>query len=213
MAPGSYGAGMSGEIKSRRSSRSRWIEYTITIVVAVLVAVGVRTFLVQSFYIPSESMEQTLLVDDQVLVNKVIYRLRDPGRGEVVVFKPPAEWAVETGKDDYIKRIVGIGGDRVICCDDKQRITVNGKPLDEDYLFPGNQPSETPFDVIVPPGRVFVLGDHRNESADSRFHQDFERGTVPVDRIVGRAFVSFWPVARAKVLSPPETYTGIPAPR
>jgi signal peptidase I len=199
-----------GETKSRKSGRSFWIELPILVVVAVLVAVVVRTFLVQTFYIPSESMEQTLLINDRVLVNKVVYDLRDPERGEVIVFEPPSGWGAGPNKDDYIKRVVGVGGDQVKCCDDLKRITVNGTPIDEDYLFPGDKPADTPFDVTVPKGRLFVMGDHRTASADSRVHLDLDDGTIPVDRVVGRAFVIFWPMDRARNLSIPATFDGIP---
>lgn len=201
-----------GEMKSRKSSRSFWVELPILVLVAVLVAVVVRTFLVQTFYIPSESMERTLLINDRVLVNKVVYDLRDPKRGEVVVFEPPSNWAAGPGKDDYIKRVIGVGGDHIVCCDSAKRLTVNGKALDEDYIFEGDQPSERPFDVTVPKGRIFVMGDHRSASADSRVHLDFDNGTVPLDRVVGRAFVIFWPVDRAGALSPPKTFEDIPNP-
>jgi signal peptidase I len=203
-----------GDMRSRKkSSRSFWVELPILVLVAVLVAVVVRTFLVQTFYIPSESMERTLLINDRVLVNKVVYDLRDPKRGEIVVFEPPANWAAGPGKDDYIKRVIGVGGDRVVCCDSAGRLTVNGHPLDEKYIFDGNKPSDLPFDVTVPKGRIFVMGDHRAASADSRVHLDFDNGTVPLDRVVGRAFVIFWPMDRAGALSAPEIFEDVPAPQ
>jgi signal peptidase I len=202
-----------GETKKRKSSRSFWVELPILILVAVLVAYGVRTFVVQTFYIPSESMERTLLINDRVLVNKVVYQLRDPKRGEVVVFEPPTNWSAGPGKDDYIKRIIGIGGDRVVCCDTADRLTVNGHALNETYIFKGNKPSEMPFDVTVPKGRIFVMGDHRAASADSRVHLEFDNGTVPLSRVVGRAFVIFWPAGRADTLSAPDTFADVPDPR
>jgi signal peptidase I len=202
-----------GETKKPKTKRSFWFELPILVLVAVLVAVVVRTFLIQTFYIPSESMENTLLIDDRVLVNKVVYDMREPKRGEVVVFKPPANWHAGEGKDDYIKRVVGIGGDHIVCCDAQGRITVNGKALNEDYLFPRDKPSEREFDVTVPKGRLFVMGDHRSASADSREHEKFNEGTIGLDAVVGRAFVIFWPLNRATSLSPPETYAGVPAPR
>jgi signal peptidase I len=208
VADGQYAAAVSGEIKNKRPL---WVELPILVVVAVVVAFMVRTFVVQTFYIPSESMENTLLKNDKVLVNKVVYRTRDPRRGEVVVFRPPASWKAETGADDYIKRIVGIGGDHIVCCDAQQRITINGTPLDEDYLFPGDQPSRERFDVTVPIGRIFVLGDHRSDSGDSRFHLLADSGTVPLDRVVGEAFVLFWPFDRARTFSPPNAFAHIPA--
>jgi signal peptidase I len=202
-----------GETKSRKSSRSFWIELPILVLVAVLVAVVVRTFLIQTFYIPSESMEQTLLVNDRVLVNKVIYDMRDPKRGEIVVFEPPANWGAGPGKDDYIKRVIGVAGDHVICCDAQDRLTINGHALDENYLFPGNKPSDVPFDITVPQDRVFVMGDHRSASADSRVHLEADSGTVPLSRVVGRAFVIFWPVSRAGTLSVPKSFAAVPDPK
>ena len=200
-----------GETQKPKAKRSFWIELPILVLVAVLVAVVVRTFLIQTFYIPSESMENTLLINDRVLVNKVVYDMREPLRGEVVVFKPPAAWHAGPEKDDYIKRVIGIGGDHVVCCDSQGRLTVNGKPLEESYLFPGDKPSETEFDITVPKGRLFMMGDHRSASADSRVHQEFNSGTISLDDVVGRAFVIFWPLGRAGLLSPPDTFTGIPA--
>jgi signal peptidase I len=200
-----------GETKKQKSKRSFWIELPILVLVAVLVAVVVRTFLIQTFYIPSESMENTLLINDRVLVNKVVYGMRDPLRGEIVVFKPPESWH-SGDKDDYIKRVVGVGGDRVVCCDTQGRITVNGTALNEDYLYPNAKPSNEEFDITVPKGRLWVMGDHRNESADSRVHQDFNKGTIALSDVVGRAFVLFWPLNRATALSPPDTFSGVPAP-
>jgi signal peptidase I len=197
---------------SRRKQRSFWVELPILLVVAILVAVLVRTFLVQTFYIPSGSMETTLLINDRVLVNKIVYRFRDPHRGEVVVFVPPKEWDAGPSKDDYIKRVVGVGGDRVICCDSAGRITINGRVLKEDYLYAGNVPSSQPFDVTVPTGRLFVLGDHREASADSRYHMTYQDGTVPVSAVVGRAFVIFWPFNHVSSLSVPKGYSALPAP-
>ncbi|MET7422605.1 signal peptidase I [Dactylosporangium sp. NPDC005555] len=179
------------------------------LVVAALIAIVVRTYLIQTFFIPSGSMEQTLVIDDKVIVNKVLYRFRDPARGEIIVFRPPAEWSAGTD-EDYIKRVIGVAGDRVICCDDQHRITVNGTALDEDYLYPGDAPSTTPFDVTVAAGRLFVMGDHRSASADSRAHLPAASGTVPVDRVVGRAFVTIWPLPRWHSLSVPSTFAGVP---
>lgn len=198
------------EIKRKRGF---WFELPILLIVAVLVAVGVRTFLVQTFYIPSKSMENTLLENDRVLVNKVVYDIRDPKRGEVIVFQPPASWNAGPNKDDFIKRIIGVGGDHVVCCDSKQRITINGEPLEEDYLYPGDQPSTVEFDITVPKGRLWMMGDHRSASADSRAHvrADSYHGTVPLDSVVGRAFAIFWPVNRAAWLSVPDGFSDIPS--
>ncbi|GIF45346.1 signal peptidase I [Actinoplanes xinjiangensis] len=203
---------MSTSTPSPQTSRARWVEFLVLVVVAVVVAALVGTFLVQTFYIPSPSMEQTLLLDDKVLVNKTAYRFQPPGRGEIAVFEPPLEWSAVPGQS-YIKRIIGVGGDHVVCCDPDRRITVNGHALDEDYLFPGDAPSDKPFDVTVGAGSVFVLGDHRSASGDSREHLDAANGTVPEDRLVGRAFVTFWPPTRARSLSVPATFADVPAPR
>lgn len=182
----------------------------ITIAVVAVSALVVRTYLMQTFYIPSGSMEQTLLIDDQVIVNKAVYRWRDPVRGEIVVFRPPAAWSA--GDEDFIKRVIGVGGDRVVCCDDRHRITVNGTALDENYLYPGDVPSVEPFDVTVPAGRLFMMGDHRSASADSRAHLIADSGTVPVDRVVGRAFVMSWPVSRWRSLGVPDAFAAVPDP-
>ncbi|MDI6098981.1 signal peptidase I [Actinoplanes sp. NEAU-A12] len=203
---------MSTPTDNRRAGRPRWIEHIVLIAVAVTIAVVVRTFLVQTFWIPSPSMEPTLLRDDKVLVNKTAYRFQDPARGEIVVFAPPAAWSAEPGQN-YIKRVIGVAGDHVVCCDRDRRITVNGRALDEDYLFPGDEPSDRPFDVTVGAGSVFVLGDHRSASADSREHLDAGGGAVGVDRLVGRAFVTFWPPGRSRTLSVPGTFAGVPDPR
>ncbi|TQS44309.1 signal peptidase I [Cryptosporangium phraense] len=197
---------------SRRKQRSFWVELPILLLVAVIVAVLVRTFLVQTFYIPSGSMETTLLINDRVLVNKMVYRFREPRRGEVVVFVPPKQWDAGPSKDDYIKRVVAVGGDKVVCCDASGKITINGRPLNEDYLYEDDVPSSQPFDVTVPTGRLFVLGDHRSASADSRFHPDYQSGTIPVDAVVGRAFVIFWPFGHMATLPVPKGYEAIPAP-
>ena len=116
--------------------------------------------------------------------------------------------APSADEEDLIKRVIGIGGDQVVCCDAQGRITVNDVALDEqDYLFPGDVPSEDTFDVTVPPGSLWLLGDHRSRSADARRHQDDERGgMVPADGVIGRAFVLVWPLDRATVFATPRTF-------
>lgn len=198
------------KINDRPFYRSKGFELLVLIVVGVVVAAGVRAYLLQTFYIPSGSMENTLLLNDKVLVNKALYRFRDPRRGEVIVFQPPEAWGAGPGEQEYIKRIIGVGGDHVLCCDAQKRITVNGQALTEDYLFPGDAPSDDTFDVTVPDGRLFVMGDHRSDSADSRAHMDADQGTVPVSRVAGRAFAIYWPVSHWTALSVPSTFDAVP---
>jgi signal peptidase I len=206
-------------------------------VVAFCLAVLIRTFLDQAFFIPSGSMENTLLVGDRVLVNKVVYDMRDPLRGEIVVFRGTDNWAPEQpatpisqtfvaklgrtigdlvgvsrpGERDFIKRVIGLPGDKVACCDDKGRITVNGVPIDEPYIF-DNSPLDAPpnprqctsrrfTEVVVPAGEMFVMGDHRGVSQDARC-----QGPVPIDNIIGRAFVVVWPSKHFTSLNVPPNW-------
>ena len=203
-------------------------------VVAVGLALFIRTFLVQPFYIPSGSMENTLQVNDRILVNKLSYRFGDIERGHVVVFDGTDSWEPEvrvpepanalegafrwvgellglgpTAETIFIKRVIGLPGDTVKCCDAEGRVTVNGIPLNEqDYLFPGNKPSELDFQVEVPPGRLWVMGDHRGASADSRAHLGSPGGgTISVDHVHGRAFVILWPLPNWALLDRPSAFT------
>ncbi|MEU0478174.1 MULTISPECIES: signal peptidase I [unclassified Streptosporangium] len=214
---------------------SFWKELPVLIVVAVVLALIIKTFVIQAFYIPSESMENTLLTNDRVLVNKLVYRVRDIERGDVVVFSGVDSWdpeidleepsnpvagffrwvgtafGVVPGEKDYIKRVIGVGGDTVKCCDAQGRVTVNGVPLDEDYLYPGDVPSQRFFEAKVPEGRLWVMGDHRLVSLDSRSHLgDPGGGTISVDKVIGRAFVIVWPFSRATTIPIPDTF-GQPA--
>ena len=223
--------------KSRSSDKkgSFWKELPILIVIALVLAFVIRTWVMQAFYIPSGSMENTLLVDDRVLVNKVVYQVRDIERGEVVVFSGDGSWddptvvappestnpisngftwvqqqlgAAPTGKE-YIKRVIGLPGDTVECCDDQNRILVNGVPLDEEaYLYPGSVESHTEFGPIeVPEDHLWLMGDHRAISHDSRRNQNNPGGgAVPIDHVVGRAFVIIWPFSQAGTLSIPATF-------
>jgi len=212
------------EQTSKKQPRtSFWRELPILLAVAIVVAVVVRAFVLQTFYIPSESMENTLKVDDRVLVNKLVYDFRDPHRGEIIVFKSPVDWRSDPSEEDFIKRVIGVGGDHVVCCD-HDKLVVNGKVLDEEgYLYrdpaTGVQdvPSETKFDVTVPKDRLWVMGDHRSHSGDSReqwenTNGDVVRATIPVGSVVGRAFVLFWPFSRGDWLTVPDTFDGIPPP-
>lgn len=222
------------EPEKPRSSRSFWREFPFLMLVAFVLAFLVKTFLFQAFFIPSGSMENTLAVGDRVLVNKAVYHTRPIERGDIVVFDGLDSFAPEftilapgspiqqvTGwfgqligfaapnERDFVKRVIGVGGDHVICCDVQGRVSVNGTVLSEtSYVFAGNAPSDVPFDITVPDGKLFVLGDHRAASSDSRAHLgDPGGGFVPVDRVIGRAFVIVWPLQHAQVLPIPETFS------
>ncbi|MEU5720533.1 MULTISPECIES: signal peptidase I [unclassified Micromonospora] len=206
--------------QTEKPRSSFWKELPILLGVAILVAVLVRAFVLQTFFIPSPSMENTLKIDDRVLVNKLVYDFRSPHRGEVIVFKAPTDWSGNPEGEDFIKRVIGVGGDHVVCCDrtgGAERLVINGKPLDEPYLFPGNKPADQDFDITVPDGRLWVMGDHRQASGDSLEHwqqsgEDINEATIPEDRVVGRAFTIFWPVGRATWLTVPKQFDGIPNP-
>ncbi|MCX5086618.1 signal peptidase I [Streptomyces sp. NPDC056121] len=226
----------------RRRQRSALKEIPLLIGVALLIALVLKTFLVQAFVIPSGSMEQTIRIGDRVLVDKFTpWFGAKPHRGDVVVFKDPGKWLEQeqgTKKDapvgvkqvkegltwigllpsdderDLIKRVVAVGGDTVKCCDKQGRVTVNGTPLNEPYIHPGDVPSKFEFEVKVPKGRLFVMGDHRSNSADSRFHRtEAFSGTVSEESVVGRARVIAWPVGHWSTLPEPSTYATVAAAR
>jgi signal peptidase I len=202
-------------------------EVPIIVVSALVVSILVKTFFIHFFFIPSGSMENTLKVGDRIAVNKLANFFTDIKRGEVVVFKDPANWLGqapgETGskpvvaiknalvtvgilpdpaKQYLIKRVIGVGGDNVICCDAKGRISVNGTAINEPYIFSGNKPSDSTFNITVPKGFIWVMGDHRGASADSRFHtDDIHKGMVPLPDVVGRAFITVWPLKHVTFLS------------
>jgi signal peptidase I len=217
-----------------------WQELPLLLIVAFCLAVLIRTFLLQAFFIPSGSMEYTLLVGDRVLVNKVIYDVRTPERGEVVVFRGTDNWAPESrtdsgagffaklghtlgdlvgvsqpGEKDFIKRVIGLPGDVVSCCDPKGRVYVNGYALDEPYVTEDSSLDTPPAarecrsrrfgPVTVEPGQMFVMGDHRLVSQDSRC-----QGQVPIDNVIGRAFVIVWPSGRWDWLTVPPTFSNVP---
>jgi signal peptidase I len=198
-----------------------WRELPILLGAAIVVAILVRTFVLQTFWIPSQSMEHTLNENDRVLVNKLVYDFRDPHRGEVIVFTSPVDWRELPNQKEFIKRVIGLPGDHVVCCDANGRITINGVAINETYLDTdngGNIPaSPDKFDVIVPAGRLWVMGDNRVWSADSRYHytnnnHDLQDATIPISSVIGRAFVLFWPFSRATWLSVPSTFDDVPDP-
>src|SRR6266542_370783 len=165
-----------------------WRELPILLAIAVVVAVVVRAFVLQTFYIPSESMQNTLQINDRVLVNKLVYDFRSPHRGEVVVFRAPQAWRNNPAEEDFIKRVIGVGGDHVVCCDTQHRIVVNGHALDEPYIFRDDDgvfdpASDEEFDITVPDGRLWVMGDHRLAPADWRV----PGGGTPAGRLLRRA--------------------------
>jgi signal peptidase I len=213
-------------------------EVVIVVGTAHVLSLLIKTFFAQAFFIPSESMEDTLLTGDRVLVS-----LLEPGpfeldHGDVVVFKDPGGWLTgvsppqrgpvaqgavdvltfvgilpQDAGEHLIKRVIGLPGDRVVCCDDSGRLEVNGVGLDEPYLADGAQPSELEFDVTVPDDRLWVMGDNRQFSRDSRWHQDLPgEGTIAVDSLVGRAVVVFWPWPRRATLpSHSDIFTASPS--
>lgn len=213
-------------------------EVAVVGVTALVISFLIKTFLVQAFWIPSGSMEDTLVYGDRVLVSKLQVGPTEIERGDIAVFHDPGGWlppaedpdrgALVNGVvdllefvglapagdgDHLIKRVIGIGGDRVVCCDDQGRVTVNDVPLEEPYLFPGDEPSTEQFDVTVPRDHFWVMGDHRSNSRDSRANDDGTGtgGSVPADNIVGQALVLVWPLDRFDWFSrPAEVFDDVP---
>ncbi|QIK62192.1 signal peptidase I [Leucobacter viscericola] len=207
----------------------------VILVVAFLVSFLLKTFLVRSFFIPSGSMENTLQIDDRILVNQLVPDVVDVQRGDIVVFKDPGGWlaprgtlppqgfekflqtiglAADTSEEYVVKRVIGVGGDRVSCCDAQGRVQVNGVSIDEPYIVipPGETAaSAKTFDVTVPKDSFWVMGDNRYASKDSRYNQDQPgKGFVTKGEIVGRAFVLNWPLNHFKWLNVPDgTFTGV----
>ena len=194
-------------------------ELPILVVVALVVSLFIKTFAVQFFYIPSGSMENTLQIKDRVAVNKVPFISKNISRGDVVVFRDPDNWLPEIidydtnkyvakaksalvavgvlpnpTKQYLVKRVIGVAGDHIVCCTKAGNLTVNDVEVTEPYIYAGNKPSEMKFDVTVPEGKIWVMGDHRGASADSRYHQeDINKGFVPLSRVTGRVVAVIWP--------------------
>lgn len=201
-------------------------EVPLIVVAALIVSIIVKTFLVHFFFVPSGSMQNTLQIGDRIAVNKFAATFSDIRRGEVVVFKDPDNWLgalpVPTGSritrdlksalvdigvlpdpstQYLVKRVIGVGGDNVICCGKSGHLIVNGIAVNEPYIYPGNTPSDMEFNVKVPKGDIWVMGDHRAASADSRFHtDDAYKGMVPLKDVVGRAEFVVWPLNRIRFL-------------
>ena len=215
-------------------------EIVVVVAMALALSFVVKTWLLQAFFIPSGSMEDTLLVGDRVIVSKLTPGPVDLQRGDVVVFKDPGGWleavapvqrsglsgAIHEGlifvgllpaeaEDHLIKRVIGLPGDHVVCCSSNRMLLVNDVEIAEPYLKPGDRPSALDFDITVPAGHVWVMGDHRSDSEDSRFHDDpsgtGKDGSVPIDDVTGRAVATVWPLNRGGWLSDHEqTFAGVP---
>ena len=213
-----------------KRSRHFWRELLVIVVVAAALTLMVKAFVAQVYKIPTGSMENTLQVGDRVLVNKLVYRFRGIARGDIVVFSGQDSWGPDASPpanngfvrlwDDvlsdiglrssqtyYIKRVIGLPGDKVACCTDG-KVTVNGVPLTEtSYLYPGDTPSFPFKTVTVPPGHLWVMGDHRGDSDDSRYHTgDPGGGAIPENEVVGRAFLIIWPASQFRDLPIPSTF-------
>jgi signal peptidase I len=229
-----------GKRRSRRRGEGKkgslLRELPVLLVIAFVLALVVKTFFVQAFFIPSGSMEQTLhgctgCTGDRVLVNKVPYWFGEPEPGEIVVFKGPDTWTPEVSvaepsnwfsgallwlgrtvgvappsEDDFVKRVIATAGQTVQCCDAEGRVTVDGKALDEPYIFENTPIESRAFGpVTVPEGRLWVMGDHRSASADSKAHiGDKYGGTIGVDDVIGKAAVIVWPLSRFGLLDSPD---------
>lgn len=239
--PGPSSGKHSGARKKSSKDEGGWgralKETVIIVVLALVISAVVRAFLVQAFYVPSESMENTLQVSDRIIASKITKNLSGVQRGEVVVFKDPGGWlppapepaggvrgVIRTALtfigilpsdsgQDLVKRVIAVGGDHIACCDAQGRIVLNGVPLNETYIKHAGSPNATDqvrFDVTVPDGYVFVMGDNRGNSRDSRYHLDYKNGGVPDDSVVGKVFVVVWPFARWATVPIPDIF-GNPA--
>ncbi|WP_427018336.1 signal peptidase I [Pseudarthrobacter sp. P1] len=208
------------------------------IAIALVLSFLIKTFLFRAYYIPSGSMENTLELDDRIFVNLLVPKPFALERGDVVVFKDtqnwlgpapvakngPFSWAKDAmifiglvpdeSQQHLVKRVIGLPGDTVACCDASGRVTVNGAPLDEPYLYPGASPSDKTFTVTVPAGKLWVMGDHRDDSSDSRMHMNEPGGGfINIDDVEGRATVIAWPLNRFTILGNyPDVFRNVPDP-
>ncbi len=211
-------------------------ELPIIVVSALIVSIVVKTFLLHFFYIPTGSMENTLQIGDRIAVNKFGALFSEVKRGEVVVFGDPDNWLGQVQQTDdpkllaliksglitvgvlpdpakqyLIKRVIGVGGDNVTCCDAEGKLQVNGVSINEPYIYSGDKPSETKFNVDVPEGFLWVMGDHRAASADSRYQPDSaSEGMVPLSKVVGRATFIVWPIKNIAIIEKGKDLKEIP---
>jgi signal peptidase I len=213
-----------------KRKRPFWRDLAVIVIAALVLTILLKAFVVQVFSIPSGSMENTLLPGDRILVNKMVYRFRPIERGDIVVFSGSGSWDPPTPAvgnpfarvwddaiglvgiagpgTDYVKRVIGVPGDHVVCCNAAGQITVNGVPLSEKtYLYPQAAPSQIRFNITVPPDRLWVMGDNRADSDDSRYRiGDPGGGTIPESAVVGRAFLIIFPLSRISDLPIPNTF-------
>ena len=222
--------------EKRRSGIRALLETLSIVAVALLVSVIVKTFFMQAFYVPSGSMENTLRPNDRIAVNRMADTADEIHRGDIVVFVDPGNWLPpsvdkspawrralskslqtvgllpEDAGTPLVKRVIGVGGDRVACCTAAGKLRVNGKEITETYLKPGVNPSEISFDVTVPKGKLWVMGDNRSNSRDSRYHiGERNGGFVPVDNVAGRAWAIFYPFSRfGSIDDASKVFAGVP---
>ncbi|MBP1231782.1 signal peptidase I [Arthrobacter sp. PvP102] len=243
-AAGSHGAhSKSGPSKAAKEGKAHgavylWIKEVLTVVaIAVVLSFLIKTFLFRAFYIPSESMVNTLDVNDRIFVNLLVPEPFALERGDVVVFKDTKGWLVpspektdgpytwvqdgltfvgllpDNSEQHLVKRVIGLPGDHVVCCDAGGKLTINGTAVDETYVNPAEVPDIRNFDVVVPDGKIWVMGDNRNHSADSRAHQDSNGGFIDMPDIEGKAAVIAWPLNRLTGLGNyPDVFRNVPAP-
>jgi len=208
-----------GERKDKSKKRPSLGRELLTVVgTALVLSILVRTFLIQAFYVPSASMEDTLQENDRIIVSKISTRFTGIDRSNVIVFHDPGGWLGEgfpnpydtpvgrvlqtvgivpsNSGNDLVKRVIGVANDQVECCDASGRVTVNGVAISDSYIKEGITSDQVTFSVLVPEGNVFVMGDNRGNSEDSRFHLDKNNGMVPVEEIIGRVAMRIWPVSR-----------------
>lgn len=206
----------------RRSRSSFWKELPILLAAAIVVAILVRTFVLQTYYVPSGSMEHTLNINDRVLVNKLAYDFHDPHRGDVIVFNSPVSWRTNQNEKVFVKRVIGTPGDTIVCCNAQGELIINGVALDEPFILKDGEHNDAPllpaqngWSITVPQGRLWVMGDNRYDSEDSlaRYNatgENIQMSTIPISSVIGRAFIRFWPVSRLDWLTTPSSFSKIP---